>query len=60
MVKLNNLVLLMLAVCIKMVWAVYDITHYGAVQGQDTLSAQIANQKAFMKAVSLANSTETG
>lgn len=53
----NSLVLLVLIVCLKTVVAVYDITHYGAIQGQDTLAAQIANQKAFLKAIDLANST---
>lgn len=53
----NSLALILLVACLKTVVTLYDITHYGAIQGQDTLAAQIANQKAFLKAIDLANST---
>lgn len=38
--------------------SVYDITNYGAVKNQDTYVAQLANSKAFIKAIEMANSTD--
>lgn len=39
---------------------IYDILQFGALSHQDHLSAQFANQKAFLEAVAKANSTDTG
>jgi len=37
--------------------AVYNILDFGALQGEDHVSAQFANQRAFLAAVAKANST---
>lgn len=53
-------ILLLVAMCVSFVRAIYDIRQFGAIPNQDHVSAQFANQQAFIKAVLTANSTSTG
>ena len=54
-----KLKLLLVCLIFKAVHSIFDIGQFGAIPHQDHISAQFANQQAFLKAVNAANSTDT-
>lgn len=54
------IIILLLLQLFTYVMPIYDILQFGALSHQDHLSAQFANQKAFLEAVAKANSTIDG
>ena len=56
----NMIIILLLLQLFTYVMPIYDILQFRALSHQDHLSAQFANQKAFLEAVAKANSTIDG